>query len=110
MSPGLPESSGNTSAEQTVIFVIDDFVTLADRFFQPLPVNYCYRSPIVCNQFFRCKFSGSQRYAFAPHAEHIGNEVVRHHQLIRMKAVVAQKQPPAKLLFDRMQTVANGSL
>jgi hypothetical protein len=53
---------------------------------------------------------GSQRYTFAAHAEHIGDKVVRHYQFIRIKAVVAKQQPAAKLLFDRMQTVANCGL
>jgi hypothetical protein len=39
MSPVSPERSGDTSAEQTIVFVIDDCVTLADGFFQSQPVN-----------------------------------------------------------------------
>lgn len=34
----LPEGSANAPAQQTVIFLINDLVTLADGFFQPLPV------------------------------------------------------------------------
>jgi hypothetical protein len=56
------------------------------------------------------QFLGSQRDTFAPHTEHIGNKVVRHYQLIRVQTVMAEQQPPAKLLFDGMQTVAHGGL
>ena len=106
----LTESSGDTSAEQTVIFVINDFVTLAGSFFQSLPVNYRDSSAHIFNQFSLCQFLGSQCNAFAAHAEHIGNKVVRHHQFVRVQAVVAEQQPTAKLLFDGMETVANSGL
>ncbi len=110
MSLVLPESSGNTSAEKTVVFVIDDLVTLANGFFQPLPVNYRDSSAKIFNQFFLCQFLGSQRYTFAAHAEHIGNQVVGHYQFVRIQTVVAEQQPTTKLLFDGMETVAHGGL
>ena len=106
----LTESSGDTSAEQTVIFVINDFVTLAGSFFQSLPVNYRDSSAHIFNQFFLRQLLGSQGDAFAAHTEHIGNKVVRHYQLVRVKAIVAEQQPTAKLLFDGMETIANGGL
>ena len=107
---GFRESSGHTSAEQTVVFVIDDFVTFADGFFQALPVNYRDSSANIFNQFSLRQFLGSQRDTFAAHAEHIGNQVVRHYQYIRVQTVVAEQKPAAKLLLDRMQTIANGGL
>ena len=104
------ESSGHTSAEQTVVFVIDDFVTFADGFFQSLPVNYRDSSANIFNQFSLRQLLGSQRYTFAAHAQHIGDKVVRHYQLIRIQTVVAEQQPTAKLLFDGVETIADGSL
>jgi hypothetical protein len=106
----LPETSGDTSAEQTVVFIIDDFITLADGFFQALPVNYRNSSANVFNQFSLRQFLSRQRNAFAAHTEHIGDKVVRHYQFIRVNPVVDKQQPAAKLLFNRMQTVANGGL
>ena len=35
---------------------------------------------------------------------------MRHYQFIRVQAVVAEEQPAAKLLVDRMKAVANGGL
>ncbi len=90
--------------------MIDYFVTLADGFFQALTVNYYDDSASIFNQTSFGNSLGSQRYTFAAHAEHIGDKVVRHYQFIRIKAVVAKQQPAAKLLFDRMQTVANCGL
>ncbi len=110
MSPVLTESSGNASAEQTIVFVVDDFVTLADGFFQSLAVNYRDSSAHIFNQFSFGKFLGSQRDAFTSHSEHIGDKVVRHYQLIRVQTVVAEQQPTAKLLFDGVETIANGGL
>ncbi len=110
MSPVLPESSRHTSAEQAVVFVIDDLVTLADGFFQSLTVNYRDSSAHVFNQFFLCQFLSSQRNAFAAHAEHIGDKVVRHHQIVRVQTVVTKQKPTAKLFFDGVETIANGGL
>ena len=110
MSGALSEGSGNASAEQSVVFVVDDFITLADGDFQTLPVNHRHRSALVGNQFSFGEFLRRQRNAFAPHAEHIGNKVVRHHQFVRVEAVVTQEQPTAKLLFERVETIANGGL
>ena len=110
MSLVLPESSGDTSAEQPVVFVVDHCVTFADCFFQSLPVNYHDRSANIFYQFSLRQFLGSQRDTFAPHAQHIGDKVVRHYQLVRVQTVVAQQQPTAQLLFDGMETIANGGL
>ena len=106
----LPESSGNTSTEQTIVFGIDHFVTLTDGFFESQTVNYRDSSTHIFNQFSLRQFLGSPRDAFAAHAEHIGNKVVRHYQFVRVKAVVAKEQPTAKLLFDSVETIANGGL
>ncbi len=110
MSPILPEGSGDTSAKQTVVFVINDFVTFADGFFQSLPVDYRDSSAHVFNQFFLCQFLSSQRNTFSAHAEHIGDKVVRHHQLVRVQTVVTKQKPTAKLFFDGVETIANGGL
>ena len=110
MSLVLPESSGDTSAEQPVVFVIDHRVTLADGFLQPWPVNYRNRSPNILNQFSLRQFLRCQRDTFAAHPQHVRDQVVRHYQLVRVQSVVAQQQPPTKLLFNRVQTIADGGL
>ena len=110
MSPVLPESSGDASAQKTIVFVIDYFITLADRFFQPLPIYYRDCSPYIFNQFSLRQFLSSQRDTFAAHTQHIRDQVVRHHQRVRVQTVVAEQQPTAELLFDGVQTIANGGL
>lgn len=67
----LPESSGNTSAEQTVIFVIDYVVTFANSFFQSLAVEDGYGSANILDQFFFSQFPRSHRYPFAANTDHI---------------------------------------
>jgi hypothetical protein len=44
--------------------------------------------------------SGRYRHSFASNAQHIRDQIMRHYQLIRLKEVVVDEQPPAKLLFD----------
>lgn len=102
--------SSHPPSQQTVVFGIDDPITLADDFFQTLAVDYRNRSANIFNQFLLGEFLSRQRDAFAAHAEHIGYQVVRHHQLVRVEAVVAQKQPAAELLFNGMQAITNGGL
>jgi hypothetical protein len=35
VAPALPKSSGNASAQQTIVFDIDNLITFADSIFQP---------------------------------------------------------------------------
>ncbi len=81
-SPVLAESSGHTSAEQTVILVVDYLVTLADGIFQTAPVNYRDSSTNIFNQFSLRQFLSRQRDTFTANTKHIGDKVVRHYQLV----------------------------
>ena len=84
MSPVLPEGSGNASAEQAVVFGIDDRVTLANGSFQALTVDDGNRAANISNQFSLRQFLSRQRNTFTANSEHIGNKVVRHYQVIRI--------------------------
>ena len=49
-------------------------------------------------------------HAFAAHAEHVGDQLLRHHQLVAVQPVQAQQQPAAQLLVERVVPVADRRL
>ena len=46
----LPEFSLDAPAEQTVVLIVDDLITLADRGLESVRVNNCDRSAVICDQ------------------------------------------------------------
>ena len=48
--------------------------------------------------------------ALAAHAQHVGDQFLRHHQLVAVQPVQAQQQPAAQLLVQRVVAVAHRGL
>ncbi|MNI44024.1 hypothetical protein D3C73_983750 [compost metagenome] len=49
-------------------------------------------------------------HAFAPHAQHIGDQFLRHDDFVGPQAVQAKQQPAAQLLVQRVVPIAHGGL
>ena len=58
-----------------------------------------------CPRPWRCR-----RHAFAAHAQHVGDQLLGHHEVGGGESVHAQQQPAAQLLIERMVAVAHGGL
>ena len=101
---------GNEGAEQTVVFIDHNLVTLADLGFQAFAVQYRDSAADILDQSFFLQMVSGYRNAFASYAEHVGDQFMRHYQLIGLELIVIDKQPAAKLLFDAMEPVADGRL
>ncbi|MNL28984.1 hypothetical protein D3C87_1506540 [compost metagenome] len=56
------------------------------------------------------QMAGGLRDAFAPHAQHVGDQLLRHDQFVGLQPVQAEQKPPAKLLVQRVMAVAHRRL
>ena len=68
------------------------------------------RAAAVSDQSRRLQLSGGFGDAFAAHAEHVGDQFLRHRKLVRLQAIQTQQQPAAQLLVDRVMPVADRGL
>src|SRR5687768_18331793 len=98
---------GYESAEQTVVFINYDLVTLADIRFQALADHYRDSAAYILDQSLFLQMVSGDRHTFAAYAEDVGDQFMRHCQLIGLELIVIDKQPAAKLLFDTVETVAD---
>ena len=53
-----------------------------------------------------CSVLRGRRHAFAPHAQHVGDQLLRHADIVALHAIQAQQQPAAQALVQRMVPVA----
>ena len=56
------------------------------------------------------QLAGGLGDALAAHPEHVGDQLLGHHQLVGRQPVEAQQQPAAKLLVHRVMPITDGSL
>ena len=74
---------------KTVILPFDDRIALAYPCFQLTAIEYGNVAAAVMDQSRRLQPSSRLRDAFAAHAQHIGNQFLRHRQLVRGQPVQA---------------------
>lgn len=75
--------------KQPIELIFNDPVTLADCFFQLLPVQDLNVASDVTDRPGILQPTGSHSNAFPSHTQHVGNEFLGHDQFIGLHAVVA---------------------
>jgi len=65
-----------------------------------LPISDSDLSALIPNQTGALQLSSGLRDSFTAHNHHVGNQLLRHGQLIRCQTIQAQQQPPAELLVN----------
>jgi len=100
----------NVLAQETVVFVHYYLVALADGGFQLFTVEHSNSAADIFDQTLFLQVPRRDRHTLAADAEHVGNEIVRHYELVRFQLIVVYEQPTAKLLFDGMQAVTDSCL
>ncbi len=108
MWPG--RSDGQRGRKQPVVLRLHHRVTLATALLQPSPVEHLDTAACIVNQPCPLKAERGLGDPFAANPEHVGDEFLRHDQIVAVKPVQAQQQPAAELLVQRMMPVAHGSL
>jgi hypothetical protein len=78
---------GSRIGEQAIEFRFDYLVALAGPFLQSSPVKHSDVATVVTNNPSVLQFPGSLRDALATHAQHIGDQFLRHGQFIRGRSV-----------------------
>lgn len=77
-------------AQQTIVFVFDHRVALTHARLQARPVKHGDVAAAVANEPRLLQMPGGFGDAFAAHAEHAGNQFLRHGQFIRGQAIEGQ--------------------
>ena len=75
--------------EQALKLVFDYTVALTDGLFYFLPIENLDVPPVVANRSHILQPTGGDGHAFAAHAQHIGNQCLRHDKFIRRHTVMA---------------------
>ena len=75
--------------EQAIKLVFDYAVTLAHGRFQLPPVENLDMAADVADRSQILEPTGSNGHAFARHTQHIGNQSLRHDQLVRLHTIMA---------------------
>jgi hypothetical protein len=86
--------------QQSVYFLLDHGVAFACVGLQSGPIKHFDVATAVTDQARALQFPGRFCNAFSAHAEHAGDQFLRHDQLVRRQSIERQQQPAAQLLLD----------
>ena len=96
--------------DQAVMLDFDHVVTLATALFQNLPVDDLDVAALVADRALILQTAGDETDGFTLDAQHMRDELVRHLQFIRPRAVMRHQHPAAEPLFGGVQAIADGGL
>jgi hypothetical protein len=90
----LFDSLGLTQARQKAVeFALDEAVAFACTCFEAGAVEHLDVAAAVMNQAFVVQLAGCFGNAFAAHAEHVGDQLLGHGQIVRGDAIHFDQQP-----------------
>src|SRR6476619_6797120 len=98
------------AAEQPVGMRLDGLVTFASGRPQPFQVEDANVPPAVPDQAGLLQRVGDDRHAGAPHAHHLGDELLGEREIIAALQIPRAQQPPRETGLDRVGRVARGRL
>src|SRR5579859_1469772 len=94
-----PVTSGpDQTGQKPIEFLLHDLVALAGLLFEARSIQHGDMTAAVPDQAQGLQLAGRVGHAFAAYTEHVGDQLLRHRQLIRRQPVEAQEQPAAQLL------------
>lgn len=96
--------------QKPVALPFDNGVALATATLQAPAVEHRDMARLISDQADSLQFQRSFGHAPTSDAQHVGDELVRHDQIIALQPVHAMQQVAADLLFNRVMAVAHGSL
>lgn len=94
--------------QETVELLLDHRITFAGPRFQAQAIEHLDAATTIFDQPSVLQIAGRLGHAFTAHAQHVGDQLLRHHQLVTDQAIQAQQQPAAQLLVERMVPPAEG--
>jgi Predicted Zn-dependent protease (DUF2268) len=96
--------------QQPIVFPFHDRVALAGALLQSRTIQHRDVPARVSNEPRLLQLERPFGHPFAAYSQHVGNEFLRHHQLIAPQPIQAQQQPTAELLIQRMMPITRGRL
>ncbi len=78
--------------------------------FQVCTIEHAKFTPVVSDQPQALQRTGSGGDTHAAHAQHVGDELPRHHEFRLAQTIQTEQQPAAQLLVQRMAAVAHSGL
>ena len=103
-------SGWRVGGEQSLEFSFDDGVTLARARFESVTIQNCDSAASIFDEPCALQVSRGFRHALAAHAQHIGDELLSHHENVAVQSVETQQQPAAQLLVEGVMTIAHRCL
>jgi hypothetical protein len=103
-------SLADAAAHHALALATHDFVALAAARFEAAAIQHGDQAAAVAYEAGRLQLAGRLGDTFAADAEHVGDQLLRHPQLVGRQPVVAEQQPAAQLLVDRVVTIADRRL
>src|SRR5258706_5252902 len=96
--------------QQAAQFIPDHRVAFAGAGLQSGALEHFNSAAAIVDEACALQPASGRRDALAAHAEHAGDQLLRHDHLARADAIDRQQQPAAQLLLDEMVPVAGGRL
>ena len=79
----------HTPGEQAIVFLLDHGIALAGALFESLTIEHRNLASSVTDEPRLLQVTGRLRDSFAAYTQHIGNEFLRHYEMLRAQAVQA---------------------
>src|SRR5882762_5177133 len=96
--------------QEAIALFPDHGITLATQLFQPWPVQHRDLPADIADNTELVQFAGGFGDPFTAHAEHVGDELLGHGQLVGWQAIEREQQPAAQLLVHRVMPIAHCGL
>jgi hypothetical protein len=97
-------------SDQAIRLIVDDLIAFTDGRFQAISIDDSNMGSGIVDQTGVLQAAGSDSHALSSSAQHVGNELLRHQDFGSIYSVVAQEQPTAETLLQRMQAIADSRL
>jgi len=75
--------------QQTVVFLLDHAIALAGALFQPIAVEHRDAATSIPDQSSLMLVAGRFGDTLATHAQHVGDQFLRHHELLGLEPIQA---------------------
>jgi hypothetical protein len=101
-----PTGSWSEGRQESVTLPLHDAVALTTESLELGAIQDRDAPPTITDRPELLELSGCIRNSFAPHLQHVGNELVRHQDLVRRESVERKQQQSAQLLIDAVMAIA----
>src|SRR6185437_15137044 len=84
--------------KQAVVFLLHDRVALARALFDSLAIQHGDVSARIADEAGLLQLERAFGHAFTAHAEHVGDQLLGHHELVSLQPIEAEQEPATQLL------------